>query len=576
MKTLQRLLFTLAGHLFSVTAFAAGHSLANVMPAGVIAFAETDGLGAKVHQFQESKLFELILQSPQYQEFEKGPDYAQFMAGRKIVETFLGMDLWTTAEKLLGGQVALGLYPQPNKNDPQAVAILRTKDVETLKKLRGRLAPFVLLAGDTVKKEELSNGAELYTLEDGVLLAAKANWLAAAQSRPLLDQAMKMLTGEPGKSVAQDAGYVKFREQMGRHDLGQAYIDLRPLRKQAGPRLGIQKKEQDGGASFFLHGILELAAHSSYAGLTLNMGEAGMAIKAGVEGGPKSLPEKFQWFFSDPDSPGAGNLPEVPGLLGGIAVHRNIGAWYRQREQLLAEQLLPEFDKFEGEIGNLFGGQDFGEDVLPAIGSIMTLVTARQTFEHLDGAPGVKIPGFALIVNLEKPQEGADLFQLLFQTIITITNFEGKDKMRAPWILSAQAYKKHSITFAKYTRKPQGANLPVSANFQPAAVLVGNKFVISSTVQLAKALADALESPTPKARANRNFNLELRPAAWVPVLHDNRKQVIAQAIQKGQTIEQARWGTNAAEQILKSLGLLRLSTSVGRENFTVKLEARWQ
>ena len=83
---------------------------------------------------------------------------------------------------------------------------------------------------------------------------------------------------------------------------------------------------------------------------------------------------------------------------------RDFTGWYRHREELLREQVLPGFDQFEAGLGNLLPGKDFSEDVLPLIGSNLTFVTAPQDYSHLDGEPGVKLPGFALIVELARPE----------------------------------------------------------------------------------------------------------------------------------------------------------------------------
>ena len=581
MKTISFFLvrFSLVGALFAggVSWAAEKRSLADVMPAGAVVYLELDDLGGKVNQIHKSKLYADILESPQFKEFAGSRQYRTAQAGRKVAETLIGMDLWTAAEKMLGGQMAMGLYPKEGGPEPEAVLILRVGDEVALKKIRGRLEPFIFLAGDKIKKEGLPGGVDLFNLENKILVAAKGDWLAVAENRGLLKQAIQMLNGQPGKAVAKEKGFVKYRANMGRRHFAQMYVDMAAISDFVGVRLGLPEKMADGGASLFFHGLLELATRSSFLGVTLDAGEAGFALTGGIEGGPAILPEKYQWYFSDPKGKGTPDIPEVPGLLGGITIHRNFGEWYRLREKLLQERLLAGFDQFEAGVGNLFPGRDFGEDVLPALGSTFTFVTARQTYQHLDGAPGLKIPAFALIFDLDKPEEGADLFQLIFQTIVTITNFENKEKNRQPWVMAAQAYKGQSLAFAKYMKKPKGDKLPLSANFQPSAVLVGKKFILSSTVELGKALVDALQKPAAGAqRSNRNFNFEIKPSALVDVVEDNRGQLVAQAIQKGETAKQAKWGVDTLQRMLKSISLIRLSTSVSEEDFRIKLEGHWK
>ena len=85
------------------------------------------------------------------------------------------------------------------------------------------------------------------------------------------------------------------------------------------------------------------------------------------------------------------------------------------------------FDEFEAGLGQFFPSQNVGEDIMPAIGSTLTLLAAKQTFEHFDGEPGIKLPGFALIFDLDKPENGG-LFQLVFQTVVTIFNLTSAEQ----------------------------------------------------------------------------------------------------------------------------------------------------
>ena len=45
--------------------------------------------------------------------------------------------------------------------------------------------------------------------------------------------------------------------------------------------------------------------------------------------------------------------PRVPELIGGFTLYRNFAQWYAHREDLLQEQVMPGFDKFETGLANL-------------------------------------------------------------------------------------------------------------------------------------------------------------------------------------------------------------------------------
>jgi hypothetical protein len=263
--------------------------------------------------------------------------------------------------------------------------------------------------------------------------------------------------------------------------------------------------------------------------------------------------------------------------MGGFTFHRNIGNWYRNREQLLQERLMAGFDEFESGLGNVFPGQDVGEDIMPALGSTTTFLAAKQTFEHFEGEPGVKLPGFALIFDLDKPENGA-LFQLLFQTIVTITNITSAEKglNREPSVMTAVVHKGVPINTIQYLRPPKGKRLNISYNFMPCAATVNGRFVFCTSLQLCKALVEEMAKPQDKTRVNRNFNFELYPGALAGLAKTNRNTLVAQSIQTGKTAKQAHWEFDTLMRLLESIDIARFSTTVKKDGFQIQFEGKWK
>ena len=572
-KRISALLLTSA--LF-LPLFAEPPQPAEVLPAGALVYLEAHGSGRLVRQFKESALWKLVQDSPQYQRMKQEPNYKQANTARILAETFLGMNLWTLGEKLLGGQVAVGVYPRAGRDQPDAVVLIRVKDRTVLDELRKRANPLALLAGEDVKRFKMPVNVDLWQMKNGLEIATRDDWAVIAQHRPLLLSVLRGIGGQAPKPLAADPEFRAMTSKFGANHDGRAYVNLASVVKGGQPRLGIPEKLDDGGASFFIHGILELAARSPYLGLTLDATDEGFALTAGFPSGPKTLGNKFGWFFSNPATQGTRPLPRVPGVLGGVTMHRDFGGWYSRREELLAENLLPGFDQFETEIANVLPGRDFAEDVLPALGKTVTFIAAEQSFDHLDGKPGVKLPGFALIFDLAKPREGADLFQLVFQTIAALTNFGAAESGNEPTVMTAEVYKGTTLTTARYLKKPKGDRLPIVYNFMPCAASVGDKFIISSSAGTCRALIDALKKPAAgPAPPNRNFNFEIRPSKLADLAAANREALLAQSLQQGKPLQQARGELDLIQKMLRAVKLFRLSTHVKPDQFHLKLEGKW-
>jgi hypothetical protein len=377
--------------------------------------------------------------------------------------------------------------------------------------------------------------------------------------------------------MAEDLVYKKAQKKLAGPHLARGFFNLPAYAKLYNQPIEAPGKMSDGGGSLFFHGIIALAADSPYLGLTLDTDESGFSLVGAIEGDVKAAREKYGWFLSDPGTPGTRDIPRVDGLMGGITIHRNIGSWYLNREDILEEHLMAGFDEFEAGLGQFFPSQDVGEDIMPAIGSTLTLLAAKQTFEHFDGEPGIKLPGFALIFDLDKPENGG-LFQLVFQTVVTIFNLTSAEQglNREPSVMTAVVHKGVPINIVQFLKKPKAERLDISYNFMPCATTVNGRFVFCTSLKLCKALVEEMAKPQDPKRVNRNFNFELYPTALSGLVKVNRRTLVAQRIQQGKTNDEANSEIDLVDNLLQYVKLLRLSTSVKKDGFQLQLEGQWK
>jgi hypothetical protein len=363
---------------------------------------------------------------------------------------------------------------------------------------------------------------------------------------------------------------------MGHEHLVRAFVNTELLTKAKGSRLTPEKLDNPL-ISMFLGGIIELAAGSPFAGLALDVADDRFVLTSSIAGDSRKLDDAHRVFFSDPAGPGTPAIPQLPAIIAGFTFHLDLANWYRQREKLLEARLLPAFDQFETGIGNLLPGKDVGEDVMPLIGKSLTFVAAPQDYNHLDGMPGVKLPGFAVVIDLAKPQEGGDLLQMFFQTFSAIVNLQAGQQGNQPWVMTSETFKDVQIAYGRYLKKPVGDQLPLVYNFMPASARLGDKFIISSSVGTCRQLIDALQKPAAPAQSpNRNFNFEFHPAALADILQANKEVFQARAIQQGQEAKQAEGEFSTILQLVRFFNSFRLSTQVLPEAFQVQFEGSWK
>jgi hypothetical protein len=522
--------------------------------------------------------------SPQFQGLQKTPQYKQGDAVRKIVETQLGMSLWNLFEELLRDRVAIALYPKAGTpaGGPaaDALAVVRGIDSKVLAQLRERIDPLLTLAQEQLLPSDPIEGAPANTtvisFKGQVLVALGDSWIVAASTRDLLTKAVGLMAGKAQGALADDAAFRTMTEQMGKEHLLRAFVNTDLLTKAKGSRLTPEKLDNPL-VSMFIGGITELAAGSPYAGLALDVEEDRFVLTTGIAGDSRKLDDAHRVFFSDPDGPGTAVIPQLPSIIAGFTFHLDIANWYKQREKLLEARLLPAFDQFETGIANLLPGKDVGEDVVPLIGQSLTFVAAPQDYSHLDGTPGVKLPGFAVVIDLAKPEKGGDLLQMFFQTFSAIVNLGAGQQKNQPWVMTSETFKDVQIAYGRYLKRPVGNQLPLVYNFMPASARMGNKFIISSSLGTCRQLVEALKQPeTGGQRPNRTLNFEFHPSALADILMANKEVFQARAIQQGQEAKQAEGEFATSLQLLRFFDSFRLSSRVLSEGFQVQFEGSWK
>lgn len=553
---------------------------ASILPGGAAAFVEIDQLEQWIQRAQDSEFLKSLPDNPQVKAFLKTPQGQQADAGRRILEAQIGMDLWTLGKKVFGGRISAAFYPVAARKEPDAILFLQAPEAAALDTLREKAQPFLALAQDRTETTTGAGDIVIRGFDKKLFVAEKDDWILFASTRALAEQALAFKAGQGGdsKPLALDAPFAAMQKQTGGLEAGhlvRVYLNAEMVKQAQGGRLSPEKLD-NGLGSLLLGGVNELLNHTSFAAATLGLNEQRLALGLHLGAKGSALPENFAPFFPPPGQAVA-PLPEVPGLIAGWTLNRDFAGWYQRREELLQAKVLPEFDKFESGLANILPNRDYGSDILPTIGRNLTLIAAPQSFAHLDSKPGLQLPGFGLMVDLAKPEEGAEIMQLLFQTVTSIANLTAGQQGREPWLLSSETYRDVPIHFGKYSQKPKGERLPIVFNFMPAGARIGNRYVLCSSIDLCRQLIDASKQPTANApvTAPQDFRLEVRGEPLAKALEVNQELLEARGVQEGKSPEQAKTEVTTLLKLLRAIDTFRLTTGEARDGYELRVEANW-
>ena len=565
---------------------AAGNgSLAAYLPDGAIGTLETAKLAPLIERIETSGALQMVLDSPQWREALKQDQVQKGLAGKAIAEGQLGMSLWQFAKTYLGDRMILGVYPplQPG-SPPEGVIIVRVNEAASLSKLWDRLTSLIPLAGNKLKIGDYAGGGRLITVDDGGQIVVRDRWIVMSKVKSLLDQTLQNLANpsETKVGLLESAAWKEMGTQLGTDHHVQLCVNVPGITQLVGHRL--PSKLDNPVVSLLFGGYMELAAGSPYLGSTLDVYENHFELKSTVSGDPKQLDAAHRPFVLEREPVPRADVPSLKTPLNGFSLTRDFSKWYRNREALLDASLLPNFDKFETGLATFLPGRDLGEEVLPLLGQRLTIVTSPQNYTNLKGKPGVQLPGFALLLDLTKPAEASDVLNLVFQSVILISNFQAAQEGRQPFVLSSESYHETQIAYAKYVKTPDGATLPISYNFQPASARVGNRYVFATSLELCRELVDTLKaeaSATPIASdalggAVRDLFLELSPAVGADLLESNQQILIAQNLQQGKSADQSAQELAALFKILRQLTPVTFSSTRHADRWVFELRGGWK
>lgn len=577
LDTVRRSLACLSALVILTTLSSAGEpSLANRLPAGAVATLEGQGWSEAITRLEQSDLATSLAASPNYKEFQDSDPGRNFMAGLALLQAQYGKEAWSIARDLLGDRWIVGVYPPQTEDKPVAVALIRTESPDVVAHIRTKLEPLVPLAGDKLKTESIAGGLRLVNA-DGSVMVLFDRWIALGNQRDQVDQVEAALRSERPDHLAASQSWRNAPHSERSDTKLEVWVDLALIRQKLQQDRLLPDKLDNPLASLLLGGVMAYASQAEFATATLDLTDSVFELRAFVPGTPDAIAAPQQSLLPPADADGEFRINSQ---LAGFSLIRDWANWYGQRESLMIERLLPEFDKFETGLATFLPGKDFRTDALPLFSRRLQIVSAPQTYAHLEGRPGVQLPAVAVLIELEQPEAASDLLQMVFQTITAIVNLQAGQEKRTPWVMSSETYQGVQISFAKYLQQPKGTDLPVAFNFQPSAARLGRRFVIATSQELCRQVIDALQAPPAEsasqvAQGRRDWSLELAPSVVANLLEANRAILEAKAVQDGNSPEQAAGNLDLAVKLLQRLEPISLSSTLQPDGYLWRLQGGW-
>jgi hypothetical protein len=539
---------------------------ADVFPATTAVYVEIRDPAKFLRTLLEHPVADRVQKQDAWQQALRSPGMTGVLTARNFLELQFGKP-WT---EILESVTARGMYLAIDAADrsPGAVLLVRGRDADLMQEVRLKLLELTRLGGSEIRKLETYRDIPVYRLPQGGA-AVIGEWLVLASTgdagRKLLDRILDLpatqnanAPNSPPASAPQSLAAVPaFRTAIAQEapaDAVRAWFGLAAVRDalqsvNRGGQGPFAERIDNPPAELLLGGLQSVLGKADWATAELQTAATGLRLRLETPFDPAWIPEQREWYFGPEAAGRVPGVPEIPETLGTLGIYRNVSQMWLRAGDLFSEQINDRMAEAESNLGTIFAGRDFGEEVLGAFEPGMLLLAARQDFTRITPVPAIRLPSFALLLTLKDPATMRPELRRIFQSVIGFGNIVGAQQGQPQLELDMQKLGDADLVSARYLPpKPTAAGpVPIVYNFSPTAAFQGNRFILASSTQLAEALLKAPVKDAPPANLATDVNIPLLGN----VLSDNRDSIVSgNMLSKGQTREEADAELNLLLQLL--------------------------
>ena len=520
-------------------------------------------------QLADDEMVQAIRSLSLYQQQTSDPGFQEFLNVVQFLETSLDTDWRSGLAQLTGGGITLAVCP-----DETVLAVVDSQDEHLL----GRLHEiFVNIARSEAQKAGTSEkvtsreygDATVWSFDGREAHAVIGQRFIFANRFERLQVALDQQASKGKTSLADNSAYQVARRAAGSDAVATAFVNLKPLVGLPPVTEALDKSRKNPLAALLLAGISESLRDSNWLALRLDVKDRTLALRALVDGQVAGPPNPAA--FAVPQNAGAGARPSlsVPRRIAALSLYRDLHGFYAAKDKLFPERTSG-LIFFENMMGIFFTGRDLTSEVLAEAEPGIQIVVAEQRFDPAEGTPAVKLPAFAAILRLRRPQQFGSVVEEAWQKAIGLINFTRGQQALPGLIIDRPSHGQIKYTLAYFSagEAADKEKLDTRFNVRPTLALPGDYLVLSSTDGLARDLIDALsqaggEDVAPLARTDSL--LEISGKRVASILASNRQTLVRQdMVKKGKTKEEAEAGVDMLVTLLTCVDHVKLS--IGRQN----------
>ena len=525
---------------------------ADLLPESTVLYAEIPNPAELISTIFDHPLRETIENLEPYKQATQAQEYRNFLTGRKFVEIQLGME-WREAVETL---TARGIYVGLDAETQGVAALIRAKDAESLSLFRDKLLELTKLGQnpDQIKQGEY-RGVKAYEAGEAKF-AIVDDWLVVTNKSDLGTSILDRLIDGEGACLTDKEHFWEASNLKGRSSTAWAFVDVAALRDAGVAKDVFEGQSPNPGVELILGGILSTLGKTPYGTIEVKLDQQQLKVDVSIPHDPAWVPEEREFFFGPGGSGRAADLPKVPDTLFTLSTYRDVSEMWLRAGDLFDEKTNDGLAEADANLTTFFAGKDFGEDILGSLTPQIGFIATRQDFSDILPSPTIKLPSFALVLQLKEPGTMTRELRRTFQSAVGFFNVVGAMEGRPQLELDIEKLdggaELITSTYIPEEDDRESTEADIIYNFSPTVGFSGERFVVSSSIDLARKLTAA---ETVAGDSDTNSELQLHAGVLKDVLTDNREQLIAQNIlEEGNTREEAE---AAIDLLLAAVGYFR-------------------
>ena len=508
-----------------------------LLPSSIVACAEIADLGS---------VLETVLNHPLRAKLEAMPAYDGFMAsgargklqmGLRAFEASIGKPWQEALDTLTDRGVTVAL----DASDGGIAILVNSSDAELLERFRGFILALRQMQGATAKQGDY-RGFMADLVGDDVKLVRMHDWMLVTNNSELGKSIIDQYLDRDNESLASNETYLASRKNLEgstENRVASAFLDLKTLRDAGVAKNIFNEKIDNLIGEVAVGGILANLRHTPYLAAQFHLQTAGLSLEL-------ATPHDREWeapreyFFGDPELASAAPLLQVPNRVFALSTHRDLSQMWLRAGDLLTEKGNDQLAVADTTLTTLFSGRDFGEDILGSLDSDVRLVGMEQDFTDVLPQPAIKLPAFALQLQMKDAAETKPELRRIFQSFVGFLNVVGAMNGQPPLDLGMESIGEADLVTATYVPdrdERENRNAKIQFNFSPTVAFDGDRIIIASSTPIARKLIEPASDPenageVDDATQDSNTAAQLDVTPLQRILESNRSQLVANSMLK--------------------------------------------